>query len=316
MEEIPLKARLQISYNGFTWWSPRGIGEIQLTSGVWYKRVIELKRVIVIDKAPEDNSGSSRPLLTPDLNLKLIFDNYCRQQGERADRYTFARAYSYREVMGSILHANALPSIVVDRFILAEQDTAIELTMRSACKSIAHVASLPWITAERWRTGAHQLHFIQELGELVSDDDLVSRIEDTMRRPERFVQENDVIGGHVSELELLSLLHSLANSFSHGFCYVYTLRGDQRGCLYFEANHLVHCIFYDQVTYSLTQGAEALEVFITAVIKASGKDQKNKFSFRFFTQSQPLKKSQMTMQLKPEEAFIRAVVALENKIHS
>lgn len=277
--------------------------------------MMELKKIILIDKSVDEAQGSDQRPLVVDINLKLLLDRCRRTKDDQT--YTCARAYSYREVMATILHEPFAPSLVLDRFCLAERDVEIELTLRAACKSVARVIALPWMTAERWDTRTQKWHFIQESGELIEGNLLVERIEEALLHPRKFLSKSEVLAGSVSGLELLILLQSLATSFLHGFCYVHTLDGEQRSCLYFERNHLVHCVFYDQLTYSLAQGREGLESFVNSVINLSksddaAKQKVSKFCFRFFARSRAVKQIPVTMGIKPEEAFIKAVVALEH----
>lgn len=282
--------------------------------------MIEFRRVIVIDKATEDLRRGNPTGAASDVNLKSLADNLTEQSGECEERFTFHRSYSYREVMNNLLQSPYVPALVVDRFCLTEKDPGVELTLRAACKSIASVTSLPWITAERWDTSGQKWHFIQETGELLNTPKLVARMEEAMGRRERFLTSNDILGGNISGLELLALLQSLATSFPYNFCYIHNMKGDERACLYFSNNRLIHCLFYNQRKWMLAQGQEALELFITMILQAAranpggiAKRTENNFVFRFMAQPDRPDWLNPTLQLSTDEAFIQAIADIETR---
>ncbi|MBI1747761.1 MAG: hypothetical protein HYR55_14405 [Acidobacteria bacterium] len=279
--------------------------------------MIEFKRVILIDKATDDLIIPRSGTPATDVNLKSLTDNLTEESGESSQRFTFHRSYSYREVMGSLLHSPYTPSLVVDRFCLAEKDSMVELTLRAACKSVASVTSLPWITAERWDTAAQKWHFIQETGELLNTTALIGRMEEAILAGEQLLSNNDVLGGNISGLELLALLQSLAASFPYNYCYVHNMSGNIRACLYSHNHRLVHAVFYDQKACLLAQGQSALDNFIKTILKAiaeKSKGRQQNFAFRFMAQPKAPHWLPQTMQLTPDEAFIKAIAAIETSL--
>lgn len=269
--------------------------------------MIELKRVIVIDKMT--NHGQNNP---QSWDIDPAEGPPRRQSPE--EHLAFVRAHSYREVMNTILHTSSAISLIVDRFRLTENDT--ELTLRQACRSVARVAPIPWVTAESWNTATQKFHFVHELGKLVEDHDFGGYIRQAVWSADTSSFANEVFASSISGLELLRLLQGLAATFSHSFCYVHTLHGEMRACLYFESNHLVHVLFYDALTYTLSGGHDAVHQFGSSIVKyARSRPKEEKFCFRTFTQSAAMKSVPLTVRLKPEDAFSTSVASLETKIH-